>query len=473
MDVAQVLIALGWATGFVVAAKVAHRHVKVFRTLFIPSSVIAGITALLAGPQVLGALASTLGWREPLADGLIPQAVLDGWSAIPGILINVVFAALFIGKRIPPVRDIIRIAGPQVALGQSMAWGQYVVGILLAIAVLQPVFGMNPAAGALIEIGFEGGHGTAAALESTFAEFDFAEGADLALGLATFGLVAGVLSGLAIINWGLRTGRIDRELLEPEGAPRDEEAEALGEFDERERDEGDPHEDVAIDPLSVHLGLVAIAIALGWLLQQGLIALEAGTWARDGGLELFRHIPLFPLAMIGGLALQLGLDRLGDAGPHVDRALVNRISGASLDLVIVTALGTLSLAVLGDNIVPLLILAVAGLAWSVAALLILAPRIVPDHPYQRGLADFGQSTGMTVTGLLLVRMVDPDGRTKAMEGFGYKQLLFEPFVGGGLFTAISVPLIAQLGPVPVLGITAALMVISMGIGVRFFGPDKS
>ncbi len=471
MGVAQTLIALGWATGFVVAAKVAHRHVKVFRTLFIPSSVIAGIAALLIGPQVLGALATSLEWGDPFAGGLVPESVLDVWSAIPGLLINVVFAALFLGKRIPPLRDIIRIAGPQVALGQSMAWGQYVVGILLAIAVLQPVFGMNPAAGALIEIGFEGGHGTAAALESTFAEFDFAEGSDLALGLATFGLVAGVLSGLAIINWGLRTGRIDRELIEGDGMPAEEEAESLGEFDEREHDQGDPHEDVAIDPLSVHLGLIAVAIALGWLLQQGLIALEAATWARDDGLELFRHIPLFPLAMIGGLALQIGLTRLGDAGPHVDRALVNRVSGASLDLVIVTALGTLSLAVLGDNIAPLLILAVAGLTWSVVALLVLAPRIVPDHPYQRGLADFGQSTGMTVTGLLLVRMVDPDGRTKAMEGFGYKQLLFEPFVGGGLFTAISVPLIVQLGPWPVLGITAALMVISMGVGIRFFGPD--
>ncbi len=203
-----------------------------------------------------------------------------------------------------------------------------------------------------------------------------------------------------------------------------------------------------------------------------MIVVEGATWARDGGLELFRHIPLFPLAMIGGLALQIVLDRVGDAGPHVDRALVNRISGGALDLVIVTALVTLSLAVLGDNLLPLLIMATAGLVWSVAALLVLAPRIVPDHPYERGLADFGQSTGMTVTGLLLVRMVDPDGRTKAMEGFGYKQLLFEPFAGGGLFTAISVPLIAQLGPWAVLGITGTLLIASITVGVVFSGPKS-
>lgn len=475
MGVVQVLVALGWATAFVVAAKSLHRHVGIFRRLFIPSSVIAGLAALLVGPQVLGALAVRFGAEERFTGGLMPESVLDGWAVLPGVLINVVFAALFLGKRIPPIREIVRVAGPQVALGQSMAWGQYVIGILLALAVLQPVFGMDPMAGALIEIGFEGGHGTAAALESTFEEFGFSEGSDLALGLATIGLVAGVFSGLAIINWGLHTGRIERELVEAEGVPQGEEAEKLCEFDEREGSrDGDEHEDVATDPFSVHLGLIALAIGAGWLLRQGLIAIESATWAADGGLELFRHIPLFPLAMIGGLALQVTLDRLGDAGPHVDRALVNRISGAALDLVIVTALGTLSLAVLGDNILPLLLMAGAGLVWSVSALLLLAPRIVPDHPYERGLADFGQSTGMTVTGLLLVRMVDPGGKTKAMEGFGYKQLLFEPFVGGGLFTAISVPLIAQLGPWAVLGITGALLVGSITVGVVFFGPkDRS
>ncbi len=473
MGVSQVLVAIGWAAGFILVAKVIHRHASVLRRLFVPSSVVAGLLALLLGPQVLGTLAEARGWDVPwLAGGLLPEAVLEAWSALPGLLINVVFAALFLGKTIPPLKDIVKVAGPQVALGQSLAWGQYVVGILLAIAVLQPVFGMDPVAGALIEIGLEGGHGTAAALESTFEEFDFAEGTDLALGLATIGLVAGVLAGLAIINWAVATGRISREDLEPGSRPEGEEAEALGEFDEREPVD-DGREDIAIDQLSVHIGLVALAIGLGWLLQRALVGLESLTWARDGGFEVFRHIPLFPLAMIGGLALQVALGRLGDSGPHVDRGLINRLSGVSLDLVIVTALGTISLAVLGANIWPLALLAVAGLAWSIRAFLLLAPRIVPDHPYQRGLADFGQSTGMTVTGLLLVRMVDPDNRTRAMEGFGYKQLLFEPFVGGGVFTAISVPLIAQLGPWAVLGITGTFLAVSLSVGLLVFGPKES
>jgi glutamate:Na+ symporter, ESS family len=463
------LVALGWAVALVAGAKTVHRHVGFLRRLYIPSSVLAGVIALLVGPQVLGALSALLGGPDLLARGLLPTSVIEVWEVLPGVLINVVFAGLFLGKTIPAPREIVRLAGPQVALGQTLAWGQYVVGILLALAVLGPVFGMDPAAGALIEIGLEGGHGTAAALSETFEEFGLSEGSDLALGLATIGLVGGVLSGIAIINWAARSGRLD---LEDDSGERENEAERICEFDEREADASSSTEEDA-DPLAAHLGLVAIAIGLGWLLQQGLIALEGATWARDGGLELMRHLPLFPLAMIGGLLLQIAIDRTGDAGPHINRALVNRISGASLDVIIVTAIATLSLAVLGDNIGPLLLMAGAGMAWSIGAFLLLAPRMVRDYPYQRGLADFGQSTGMTVTGLLLVRMADPNNQANAMESFGYKQLLFEPFVGGGLFTALSVPLIAQLGPLPVLGITSALLAVSLALGLLYFGPRTS
>jgi glutamate:Na+ symporter, ESS family len=463
------LLAIGWAAALVSAAKSVHRHLGFLRKLYVPSSVVAGAVALLIGPQVLGAASAALGGPALLEGGLVPEAVAEVWEALPGLLINVVFAGLFLGKRIPAPAQIVRLAGPQVALGQTLAWGQYVVGIVLALAVLGPVFGMHPAAGALIEIGLEGGHGTAAALTETFEEFGFSEGADLALGLATIGLVGGVLSGLAIINWAARSGRLD---LDDEDGPDDATAEQMCEFDERETGEGEPAEEDT-DPLSAHLGLIAIAIGLGWLLQQGLILIEGVTWARDDGLELMRHLPLFPLAMIGGLVLQVAIDRLGSHAPHMDRALVNRISGTSLDLIIVTAIGTLSLAVIGDNLVPLLLMAAAGMAWSIGAFLLLAPRMVRDYPYQRGLADFGQSTGMTVTGLLLVRMADPNNRANAMESFGYKQLLFEPFVGGGLFTALSVPLIAQLGPWPVLGITSALLATAMAVGLLYFGRRRS
>ncbi|MBU5266456.1 hypothetical protein [Virgibacillus proomii] len=69
---------------------------------------------------------------------------------------------------------------------------------------------------------------------------------------------------------------------------------------------------------------------------------------------------------------------------------------------------------------------------------------------ERGIGDFGQSSGITAIGLLLMRIVDPKGDTPAFEGFGYKQLVYKAFLGGGLVTALSVSLIYQFGAIPFL-----------------------
>jgi len=468
VDVFTALLVIGL---FLVAAKWLRSRIPLFRRLFLPASVIGGALALLGGPQVLGRVVTALDGPEWISDGVIPEAVLEVWSELPVLLISVVFAALFIGKQIPGIRQIWEVAGPQVALGQSIAWGQYVVGLVLALVVLGPVFGLPPVAGALIEIGFEGGHGTSAGLSSTFEEFDFAEGTDLALGLATIGLLAGVLLGTVLINWGVRTGKI---ALDSAGNPiddaRSQTEDDLDDLDDREG-AGRDQKTTATDPLSIHIGFVAVAIAIGWLLLEALEAIEVATWGGEDGLELLVHLPLFPVAMLGGVVLQLVLDRTGHA-ELVDRQLINRISGAALDLIIVAALGTLSLEAIGGNLAPFLVLAVAGIVWNVSAFLLLAPRIVPEYAYERGLGDFGQSMGMTVTGLLLMRIADPPNRSGGLEAFGYKQLLFEPVVGGGLFTAASVPLIAQLGAVPVLIGTSVLLVFWVVLGLTRFGPKE-
>jgi glutamate:Na+ symporter, ESS family len=456
----QVFVGLLVASALVLLGKAIRGQIALLRALYLPSSLIAGALALLLGPELLG--------RFVGGDGSVfGSAVDEVWVVLPGLLINVVFAALFLGKRIPSPRAIWQLAGPQVAFGQTIAWGQYVVGLSLALVVLTPVFGIDPLAGALIEIGFEGGHGTAAGLAETFEAVGFEEGADLALGLATIGLVAGVLLGTIVINWAARTGRIDLDAPNGRGVD-DRTADHLSDLDTREPDPSEPKEASTVDPLSIHLGFVAIAIGLGWLAREALILMEEATWGGDEGTALLANIPLFPLAMLGGVAVQIMIDR-SPRPDLVDRQIMNRISGVSLDLVIVTALATLSVSAIGGQLAPFLLLAAAGITWNVVALLVLAPRMIPEHWVERGSGDFGQSMGMTVTGLLLMRIADPTNRSGALEAFGYKQLMFEPIVGGGLFTAASLPLIARFGPGWVLVLCALLAATWAVVGLRAFG----
>ena len=194
-------------------ARYIKQNFRLLQTLYLPESIIAGAIALLLGSGSLGALAVALGASPDsyLAGGLFPTEMREVWSQSPGVLINIVFAALFLGEHIPNPRDIWRKTAPQVAFGQTLAWGQYVIGIAVTLLILTPVFKINPIAGALIEIGFEGGHGTAGGMADTLEGLGFAEGGDLALGLATVGIISGIIFGTLLAHWGRQRGYIQAE----------------------------------------------------------------------------------------------------------------------------------------------------------------------------------------------------------------------------------------------------------------------
>lgn len=109
-----------------------------------------------------------------------------------------------------------------------------------------------------------------------------------------------------------------------------------------------------------------MAIGVGYIILQALQLIEELTWGRMTGVYLLEHVPLFPLAMIGGIILELFLDRF-DKYKTLDRNLVMRIQGLSLDILIASAIATLSLDVIGSNLEPFIILSIVGIVWNVAA----------------------------------------------------------------------------------------------------------
>lgn len=441
------------------------QKIPLFQKLYLPESIIAGALALLLGPGVLGAIALGLGASDESywANGLFPEAMRTVWSQSPGVFINIVFAALFLGETIPNPRDIWRKASPQVAFGQTLAWGQYVVGIGIALLVLVPLLGVDPIAGTLIEIGFEGGHGTAAGMQETFRQLNYPQGADLAVGTATVGIVAGIIAGTALADWARRRGIIETDPLPVASGDAQFQESAPSEDRQTREKRARLMRNLLVDPLSLNFGFTGIAVAIGWLILQLLGWIEALTWGQ-GGLELVRAIPLFPMALIGGIIVQLILRHLG-LDVLVNRRLQERLAGVALDVVVVTAIATISLQVLGSNLGVFLILSLVGIAWNIIAFLLLAPRMLPVYCFERGVGDMGQSMGVTATGILLIRMVDPDNHTGAFESFAYKQLLFEPIVGGGLFTAAAPTLVREFGPVSVLLLAGGLLAFWVIFGI--------
>lgn len=428
----------------IIVARFIKRGSSVLQKFFIPSSLVAGTGALILGPQVLGT---------------IPVEITDYWSQFPKHLINVVFAGLFLGRFIPGWKDIWRQAGPMIAFGNTMAWGQYVLGCLLVLLFLMPVFGTSPLAASLLEISFAGGHGTAAGLAPTFEKLGWSEGTDIALGLATLSIITAVVSGILFINI---VQRKRNDILNEEETKKQRQhmirsGYNLIRFTER----------LSTNPKAIAINALAFlaAISIGEGLLRALKTLESTVLSPHTDVRFFQYVPLFPLAMIGGLLVQLALKRFHKQ--HlIQRRTAEIISAIALDLLIASAIATVSLKVIGNNLPVFITLGVSGIVFIVVCFFVLAPKIFATNWFERGITDYGQAMGMTATGLLLNRLADPSNKIKVKESFAYKQLLFEPFMGGGLVTATAVIAMHEFGLIHVLLVSSIITLFWLVIGLH-------
>ena len=409
-----------------VCGKLLRLRFSFLQRLYLPSSVIGGLVGLL-----------TVSLFRPH----VPPEWIAAAQKFPGFLINVIFATLFLGVATPRLGTVVRIAFPQLCFGQLLAWGQYVLGLGLAGFLLVPLFGVPPAFGNLLEIGFQGGHGTVGGMSESFRSFGWEDGIDLGLTVATAGMIVGVVVGMALVNWAYKRGFVkevrsfeERPEYERRGIHPPEARPAAG----RQTVCSD-----SIDSLAWHIAIVGLAVGIGYLL---LLALQHGEVALfpDASRRLFKGFPLFPLCMIGGVLMQTAVTRCGGS-LLVDHGQMQRLSGAALDFLVLSAVATIKISVVAANWAPLLAIIVAGTLLSLLLVVFLGPKLFREAWFERSIAEFGQSTGVTATGLLLLRSVDPESRTVAAASFGYKQLLHEPFMGGGLWTALAFVLVYQVG----------------------------
>lgn len=422
------LVALGFALRLAVPA---------LGRLLLPVSLIGGAIGLAAGPH--GA-------------GLVPRDMLAQWTALPSSLIAIVFACLFLGAPVPSLTAVGRTAGPLVRFSVLNAVGQYVVGFALVWLVLGPLFGTPALFGCLIEVGFSGGHGTASAMAPVFTDLGFPAGAVLGQMSATVGLVVGVVGGVWLIQWGARRG-YTRVLSRPTLTVSDDRG--LLPAGARPSIATGTVSPVVIEPFTLHVAAIGLAVLAG-----------------IGLLEAFRRVhpmfdafPLFPLAMLGGMAVQAAAVRLGIDG-WFDRASFQRLSGLALDLLVVSAVASMRLDLFAQHLAPFVLLMVAAIVWCVASFVWLAPRLLPDDWFEQGLVVYGTQTGVAAVGLMLLRIADPEQQTTAARAFAARSVVISPLLGGGLITAAMPLLVMQFG------IVAMLAAVTMVTAAAWFWPGR-
>jgi ESS family glutamate:Na+ symporter len=444
-QVTRLMIDFCWLCVLLLLGKWVRVRFVIFQKLFLPASIIAGFIGLILGPSIFGKYLFSV----------IPPAMINSWSYLPGRLINVVFACLFLGISIPSLKTIWREGGPQLCYGWSVGMGQYVVGLGIAMVLLTPVFKVPYYFGCLLEIGFSGGHGTAAGMKEAFSDLGFSAGSDLGLMSATVGVTSAVVFGMILINIAARRGYT--KIIKSPQKPAFESDRGLiletkripGSFNTVSPD--------ALEPFAFHAAFVGLAILIGWFILTAIKSLSA-----DMKPDLFRSFPLFPLAMIGGLIIQFIALKAGLAR-YFDRRTFDRILGLALDFLVVSAIASIKLDVFLAYFWPFCILMVVGLVWVIFCTWVIAPRMLPDAWFERSITEYGMQTGVTALGLLLLRVADPHFETPAARSFGFKQILYEPMLGGGFITAAAPLLIVHFGVLPVFGVAFASIVVAVGI----------
>ena len=406
----------------------------------VPEALVAGLIGLLVAPA------------GPLP--LLPEHVMELWGGLPLVLLTLVFGSLMLGKPLPKLAGLWRPVSGQVSLALVLAFGQYVVGGLAVLLVLQPWLGVSPVMACLIEVAYEGGHGSAAAMGPSYAALGFPGGQDLSLAMATVGLLSSTLVGGVVVVIGRQRGWLLAQS-QPGSAP------GAAPLTGSARESSAPTHP-AWAAWAVNLALVGTAVLIG----VGLLALlRLGTDAIGGGVATVgRSLPVFPLAIIGSLLVRWLLERSGNSH-WASAPIQSEIGTLSADLLITSATACLNLALLAADWLPLTVLAVAGLTWNLAVTLLLAPRLLPADWFERAVLEFGQATGVAASGLLLLRMADPDDHSEALPAFSLKQLLLQPFLAGGVVTVVAPLAVAGWGLPTWTGFCLALVLLAGGGGL--------
>lgn len=405
--------------------------VPVLRRFFIPAALIGGVIGLMFGPYALD---------------VVPASITSTWSGIAGILITVVFAPMLMGERLPKVKDAAKEAAPHVFYSYFSSFATVAVPALLTASLFTPLFGTTPLFSTIFEVSWPGGHGTAAGMEEAYTALGWADGSSVALGSATAGLIFGIVAGMIMINIAARKGQLANYTGGSTKAPSDVLPESEAHVESRGR-----LQRASLDNLAFHVSLVAVAIIIGFVLKHFVDMVITG-------------VPLFPLAMIGGLVVHLVIVRT-PAQELVDKATLNSIAGVALDFLVVSAVASLSLPVLLANWQALTITLVAMAILSVAIFYWIGPRIFGKDWVENSIVNFGAMTGVVSIGLVLLRAADPNFKTGAFRGFALRAPFASPFVGGGLVTAMFPIAVASWGNLAVGIGCAVLCMLLIGIAM--------
>lgn len=412
-----------------------RKHFKIFQNLYIPASLIGGFLGCILGPQILGRISPIYltSWYD------------NGISAWSSVMMCVIFSASFLGKKSENMGETTLSCTLTAMLSHQT---QIIAGLIcVGICIFLMGYDLPIAFGYTACYGFYGGHGTAASVGSILQDMGWQEGTDVAVTMATAGLVFGIVFGVIMINIAARKGKT-KYVKEPAAVPTEILCGYIAPKNRKPYGYAATQNDT-LDPFCFNFCFVGIICLVAYLLRMAIIS----CWAP------MKNVPWFAYCLVLSMIINTVMNKAG-YGDVLDRGSMNRISGTSMEYLVCAACMTINLKTVVVYAVPLAMTIIAVAICNTLVITFVGNHIFATDSFERQMGVFGQSSGVLATGLMLVRILDPEGRSSAADGicagstFGY--LLQVPYFSIMPVLCFSMGYGAQLALA--IGIAIALLI---------------
>ena len=398
-----------WMGLLLILATYLRSRVGLLQRYLIPANLLAGAIGLLIGMNGME-------WIDLNSDRL-------------GTYVYHLLALLFIalGLRAPKKRlgmssvkfSLIFLAVYliQAIIGLSVAFILFYTilpDLFVGIGLLPPLaFGMNP--------------GIAYSIGGNWEQFGFESGGIVGLTFAAFGFLVAYTVGIWLVRRGIKKGwatyiGTDMSLSEDIRtgiirAPKP---------NTRERITTSPE---SIESLTFHIGMIGLVYILTYLLMKGM---EAGLVMIDAGNEI---TTLWSFHFIFAAILALGVRKFMDLArisKVVDDMTMTRCSNLFMDFMIVASVAAISFQVILAYWVPILFITILVSLATWIVIQYLTSDAFEEYRFERFASIFGNLTGTLQSGLVLLRILDPNMKSPASFNLVY---------GSGLALVFGFPLL--------------------------------
>ena len=394
------IMAFGWVGALLMLGTFIRAKFKFFQTLLFPANLIGGLIGFIL-----------------MQFDLVGLPTSNGWQTIPTSAFNMItfhlFAFGFVGIGfLKNTNNKLKDVGGATMRG---AWlHSWLFGILFAIQAvigysvfyLWKMFGNGDFAevnGYLLGAGFTQGPGQTQAYGTIWeSTYGIASSIDVGLAFAAVGfLVAGII-GVPLARYGLRNCWLkdNGECLE---LPPELLVGIMDKNNQKPCAYTTTHS-ANIDSIAFHLSLMFFAYALAygfglfWVTYMPVVAM------RPLGFGFMFNWGMVIALLIRKMMEKIKIDHLLD--PGTSRSL----TGTTVDFMICSVFLGVEPVALHDVFVPFFIAITLGSIATLAICLWFGRR-APEFGFERMLAIFGSCTGTGASGLMLLRIVDPEFKT--------------------------------------------------------------